>query len=171
MQFLPKLWQNQEKNPQPILKEPEPIQKEPILMGATLELLRQLGERLDRLYLKVDQLERRIDERIPERALSESTFRQEIVGTEDVVKRIVSEIKAVTRPIIASKNQLTIIEQRRIERIMSILQEHGRLSSLQLAEIMSLSRTRCNEYFKQMEDLGLVEGIEMGKEKYYKIKD
>jgi biotin operon repressor len=149
----------------------QPLPKEAILAGATLELLRDLSARLDRLYLKVDRLERLINERMPEKALSESTFKQEIVDTEDVVNRIVSEIKAATRPIIASKNQLTIVEQRRIEKIMSLLQDQGKLSSSQLSQIMGLSRTRCNEYFKQMEDLGLVEGIEMGKEKYYKLKD
>jgi len=152
-------------------KDPQMIQKEDVLMGATLELLRELREKVDGLYLKINELERRIDERIPEKALSESIFKQEIVGTDDAVKKIVSEVKAMARPIIASKDKLTIIEQRRIERIMSILQENGKLSSMQLAQMMGLSRTRCNEYFRQMEELGLVEGMEIGKEKFYKIKD
>jgi biotin operon repressor len=165
MQFFPKVKAEQENN------SSQQMPKEAVLMGANLELLRELREKIDNLYLKIDQLERRIEERIPEKTLSETTFKQEIVDTEDVVKRIISEIKSVTRPIIASKDQLTIVEQRRIEKIMSILQENGKLSSSQLAQMMGLSRTRCNEYFKQMEELGLLEGIEIGKEKYYKLKD
>jgi biotin operon repressor len=152
-------------------EDPVEIQKESVLIGATLEVLRELREKLDNLYLKVDRLERIINEKIPEKALSESTFKQEIIDGEEVVNKIISEIKAVTRPIIASKEKLTIVEQKRIEKIISLLQEHGRLSSLQLAQMLGLSRTRCNEYFKQMEEIGLVEGVEIGKEKYYKLKD
>ncbi|MEM5853467.1 MAG: winged helix-turn-helix domain-containing protein [Candidatus Aenigmatarchaeota archaeon] len=146
------------------------IPKDAVLIGAVLEVLRELREKLDDLYLKVDRLEKIINEKIPEKVLTESTFREEIIDGEEVVNRIISEIKAVARPIIASKEKLTIVEQKRIEKIISLLQEHGKLSSSQLSQILGLSRTRCNEYFKQMEDLGLVEGIEIGKEKFYKLK-
>ena len=162
MPFFEKLKENKE--------NPVEIQKESVLLGATLEVLRELREKLDDLYLKVDRLEKMINEKIPERALSESTFKQEIIDGEEVVNRIISEIRALTKPIIASKEKLTIVEQKRIEKIISLLREHGKLSSLQLAHILGLSRTRCNEYFKQMEELGLVEGVEIGKEKYYKLK-
>jgi len=136
-----------------------------------LEVLRELREKLDELYLKVDRLEKTINDKIPEKVLSESTFKQEIIDSNEVINKIISEIKAVTRPIIASKEKLTIVEQKRIEKIIDLLQQHGKLSSSQLAQILGLSRTRCNEYFKQMEDLGLVEGIEIGKEKFYKLKN
>ena len=152
-------------------ENPVEIQKEAVLLGATLEVLRELREKLDDLYLKVDRLEKMINEKIPEKALSESTFKQEIIDSEEVVNRIISEIRAIARPIIASKEKLTIVEQKRIEKIISLLREHGKLSSVQLAQILGLSRTRCNEYFKQMEELGLVEGVEVGKEKYYRLKD
>ncbi|MEM5869864.1 MAG: winged helix-turn-helix domain-containing protein [Candidatus Aenigmatarchaeota archaeon] len=147
------------------------IPKEAVLIGATLEVLRELREKLDELYLKVDRLEKTINDKIPEKVLSESTFKQEIIDSNEVINKIISEIKAVTRPIIASKEKLTIVEQKRIEKIIDLLQQHGKLSSSQLAQILGLSRTRCNEYFKQMEDLGLVEGIEIGKEKFYKLKN
>ncbi|MEM5829815.1 MAG: helix-turn-helix domain-containing protein [Candidatus Aenigmatarchaeota archaeon] len=147
------------------------IPKDAVLIGATLEVLRELREKLDDLYLKVDRLEKMINDKIPEKVLSESTFKQEIIDGNEVVNRIISEIKTIARPIIASKEKLTIVEQKRIEKIISLLQEHGKLSSSQLSQILGLSRTRCNEYFKQMESLGLVEGIEIGKEKFYKLKD
>lgn len=147
------------------------MQQQAILMGANLEVLRDLKERLDKLYLKMAELERKIEERIPEKVLSETTFKQEIVDSEEVIQKIISELKTVTRPLIASKQQLTIVESKKIEKIVSILQEHGKLSSSQLAQFTTMSRTRCNEYFKQMEELNLVEGIEIGKEKYYRLKD
>jgi len=32
-----------------------------------------------------------------------------------------------------------------------------------------MSRTRANEYFKQMENMGIVEGVLIGKEKFYQL--
>jgi response regulator of citrate/malate metabolism len=155
------------------LKENEffEMQKESVLFGATLEILRELREKIDKLAIKIERLEKTINDKIPEKALSESTFKQEIVDSEEVVAKILAEIRKATRPIIASKQQLTFVEQRTIEKIISFLQEHGRLSSSQLAQLMQLSRTRCNEYFKLMENLGLVEGIDIGKERYYRLKN
>jgi biotin operon repressor len=147
------------------------LPKEAVLIGANLEVLRELKQKIEDIYVRLDRLEKKIDEKIPEKTLSENTFRQEIIDGEEVVKRIISEIKLITRPLIASKQKLTIVEQRRIENIVSFLQEHGKLSSSQLSKLIGLSRTRCNEYFKLMEDLGLVEGVEIGKEKYYRLKN
>jgi len=147
------------------------ISREEILMGASLEVLRELREKVDKLYLKIAELEKKIDERIPEKVVTERVFKEEIVDSEDIVRRITDSIKSITRPLIASKAQLSIVESRRIEKIISLLQEHGKLSSVQLSRMIGLSRTRCNEYFKKMEQLGLVEGVMVGKEKYYKLKE
>jgi predicted nuclease with TOPRIM domain len=145
--------------------------KQAILVGAGLETLRDIKERLDRISFRLAELERKFDERVPEKTLTENQFKQEIVDSEEMVQKIISEVKSVSRPIIATKEKLTIVESKNIEKIISILKEHGKLSSIQLSQIMNLSRTRCNEYFRQMEDLGLVEGIVLGKEKFYKLKD
>ncbi|MEM5802078.1 MAG: winged helix-turn-helix domain-containing protein [Candidatus Aenigmatarchaeota archaeon] len=147
------------------------LPKEAVLMGANLEVLREIKQKMEEINLRLSQIEKKLDEKLPEKALSENTFRQEIIDGEEVIDKIISEIKFITRPLIASRQQLTIVEQKKIEKIVSFLQEYGKLSSSQLAQLMNLSRTRCNEYFKKMEDLGLVEGIEIGKEKYYRLKN
>jgi len=146
------------------------IPREAMMIGANLEALRDIKEKIEDIYFKISEIERKLEEKIPEKPLSEQTFKKEIVDSEEVVNRIISEIRYITRPLIASKQHLSIVEQKKIEKIASALQDHGKLSSSQLAQILNLSRTRCNEYFKQMEDLGLVEGIEIGKEKYYRLK-
>jgi len=142
--------------------------------GAVLEILRDLKSKVETITLKMTELERKFEERVPGKILSEESFRKEIVDSGNLVQEIIEGVKeevksaANSRPIVASKDQLTIVEQRRIEKILGILQEHERLSSPQLATIMNMSRTRCNEYFRQMETMGLVEGVEVGKEKFYK---
>ncbi|MEM7821582.1 MAG: winged helix-turn-helix domain-containing protein [Candidatus Aenigmatarchaeota archaeon] len=149
----------------------EEIQKQAVFLGATLEALRDIKERIERIYLKIAELERKIDERMPERVLSEATFQKEIVSTEEVVEKIASKVKCIARPIIASKEELGIVETKKIQKIISILSEYGKISSSELAEILNLSRTRANEYLKKMEELGIVEGKEIGREKYYSLKE
>ena len=142
--------------------------------GAALEILRDLKSKIETITLKMAELERKFEERVPSKTLSEEAFREEIVDSGSLAQEIIDGVKeevrvgANTRPIVASRDQMTIVEQKRIEKVLSVLQEHGKLSSPQLATIMNLSRTRCNEYFRQMETMGLVEGVEVGKEKFYK---
>lgn len=142
--------------------------------GAALEILRDLKSKIETITLKMVELERKFEERVPSKTLSEEAFQKEIVDSGNLAQEIIDGVKeevrvvANARPIVASRDQMTIVEQKRIEKVLSVLQEHGRLSSPQLATIMNLSRTRCNEYFRQMETMGLVEGVEVGKEKFYK---
>jgi len=121
---------------------------------------------------KIAQLEKKIDEKIPERVLTEKKFIKEVQDSEYIVDKIISEIKNLLthKPVSKHENGLTIVESRRINKILSILQQHGKMTSFQLSQFMDLSRTRCNEYFKKMENLGMVEPILIGKEKFYRIK-
>ncbi|MFH1623057.1 MAG: winged helix-turn-helix domain-containing protein [Candidatus Aenigmatarchaeota archaeon] len=156
----------------------EPARSDPFATasasGAALEILRDMKAKVETLTSKLAELERKFDERVPEKALSEQAFREEVVDGSSLAQEIIDgvreEVKAAAnaRPVIAARDQLTIVEQKRMEKVLSLLQEHGKLTSPQLANIMNLSRTRCNEYFRHMEQLGLVEGVEVGKEKYYK---
>ena len=140
-----------------------------LFVGSAIEILREVKEKVDRIDFRLRELERKFDERVKEKVLSESKFVQDTAGSEDIVNRIVTEVKKVARPLIPHKEKITIVESKRIERIISFLQEHRMLSSHQLAQMMGLSRTRCNEYFKQMEELGIVKGTDAGKERFYQL--
>ena len=152
-----------------------------LVAGAGLEVMREIKEKVERIELKLCDLERKIHEHIPEKVLTENKFVQEIQGSEDIVEKIVAEIKKLnteTAPVKKEENRyngnnenLTIVERKKIEKITNLLQTNGKLSSLQLAHLMDLSRTRANEYLKQMEGMDLVEGILIGKEKYYQLID
>jgi hypothetical protein len=56
------------------------------------------------------------------------------------------------------------------EAIKLILQKHGELTSLQLGRLMKLSRTRCNEYLKEMELEGMTMSRIDSRKKLYKIR-
>jgi len=173
MGFLEDL--RREKDVQEVSKELEP--EGMLITGAALEILRDLKHRMERLEKKVDNLEKRIEEKIPENVLTEKKFKEELDTSEDIVNKIIAEVRTIAREksvreIIKEKignEKPTIVEVKKMEKIRSILQEHEKLTSTQLSQIMDLSRTRCNEYFKQMENLGMVEPLIIGKEKYYKI--
>jgi hypothetical protein len=55
------------------------------------------------------------------------------------------------------------------EEIMSNLQQHRKLTSSQMANLIGMSRTRCNEYFRQLTREGRTEGVIINRQKYYKL--
>jgi response regulator of citrate/malate metabolism len=54
--------------------------------------------------------------------------------------------------------------------IKIILKKYGELSSVQLARLIKLSRTRCNEYLKEMERDGELVAKVDSRKKLYKIR-
>jgi tetrahydromethanopterin S-methyltransferase subunit G len=129
---------------------------------------------IENLHSTINELNKKIDERIPEKILSESKFEKETQEGDDIVEKILSEVKNLLPKKAMNQNvndSLTIVEGNRIENIKSLLERHEKLSSVELSELVGLSRTRCNEYFKLMEKLNIVEPFIVGKEKFYKLKN
>lgn len=56
------------------------------------------------------------------------------------------------------------------ETILTLLKRYGALNPLQLAKLLQLSRTRCNEYLKEMEEEGVLVSEWRGRKKFYKIR-
>lgn len=54
-------------------------------------------------------------------------------------------------------------------KIIFLLRQHKRLSSSQLSKLLGLSRTRCNEYFRELTKKGITEGTIIDRKKYYKL--
>jgi sugar-specific transcriptional regulator TrmB len=179
VEFLQRLRQEKEQKQEiaPLVSELQPHHI--LVAGAGLEILRDVKQKLEKLELRLLDLEKKLEEKIPGRALTEEEFKKEVQTSEDIVNKIISEVRilAQTKQMIKTveekitEEKPTPVEFKRIENITSLLQKHGKLSSLQLAQLTNLSRTRCNEYFKQMENLGLVEPIIIGKEKYYRLRN
>ena len=70
---------------------------------------------------------------------------------------------------INQRYKISPIEKRRKEEILSILKEKKSLSIYNLSGILGLSRTRCNELLKSLENEGIVESMRVGKKKIYRI--
>jgi len=68
------------------------------------------------------------------------------------------------------KPQNFTLSGRTKEAIKLILQKHGELTPLQLSKLINLSRTRCNEYLKQLELEGFLTSRTYCRKKYYSIR-
>lgn len=147
------------------------------MQADTIRLLRAINARLTELQARVDTVERTLAERLPPDMLTERKFMQEVQGGDEIVGKIMSKIEEMSkaksvREILESRvagQKPSPVESKRIEVITGLLQQHGKISSDSLSNLMGLSRTRCNEYFKQMEEIGIVEPVLVGKEKFYRL--
>ncbi len=129
---------------------------------------------IEKLHSRLSDLEKKFEERVPTRVLSEDSFKKEVQDSDEVVNKILSEIKnliEIRKRIQTHDETLTVVESKRIEKIKSLLKRHEKLSSTELSQLMGLSRTRCNEYFKMMERLNVVKSVLVGKEKFYRLKN
>jgi Fic family protein len=54
--------------------------------------------------------------------------------------------------------------------IKSLLEEHKKLASSDLSNLLNLSRTRCNEYLVELEREGVVQGTTVRRKKFYMLK-
>ena len=102
--------------------------------------LEHIKERLDDISQKLSNLHERIDG-------LEGTKHTSEKSTEDGIKK--SRIKKT---------------------IESNIREHGKLTSYDLAQILSLSRTRCSEYLNEMERAGVIKGVTFRRKRYYEIR-
>lgn len=116
------------------------------------------------IYSEIKELNSRIEG-------LEKRFDEEIQEGEEVIERILSEVKRLTtKPGIQTPEEtLTIVEKNRIEKIISLLEKHEKLSSSELSRLIGLSRTRCSEYLKIMENLGTVDSERIKRKKFYRL--
>jgi len=62
------------------------------------------------------------------------------------------------------------VSERTKEVIKTLLKKYGSLNAWQLAKLMNMSRTRCAEYLKQMEEEGVLTSEWKGRKKYYSLR-
>jgi response regulator of citrate/malate metabolism len=68
------------------------------------------------------------------------------------------------------KSQFIPASEKTKNAIKLILQKHGELTALQLSRIIKLSRTRCNEYLKEMELEGITTSRLDCRKKLYRLR-
>jgi hypothetical protein len=118
-------------------------------------ILRDINTRLAEMQERIDAVERAIAERLPPDILTERTFREEVESGDEIIESIMTKVQELSdsksiRDILEGRvdQKPSPVEMRRIEAITGLLQQHGKLNSVQLSGHIGLSRTRCNEYFK-----------------------
>lgn len=67
------------------------------------------------------------------------------------------------------KEERSKIQLQKKKQIIFFLREKEEMTSSQVGEALDISRNRANEYLKQMEDEGIVEGERRGRKKYYRL--
>ncbi|MGC8812678.1 MAG: winged helix-turn-helix domain-containing protein [Candidatus Aenigmatarchaeota archaeon] len=90
--------------------------------------------------------------------------KQEIT-LEDIVRRIEKLESMIQKE---SENE-SVRKAKIKDQIISLLEQHKRLTSSQLSKLINLSRTRCNEYFRELTAEGITEGVLVDRKKYYKL--
>jgi len=136
--------------------EPQPY-SEVMIDSFSLGLIKDLRRRVEEMSFRLNSMEKTMEERLPAKVLEEPK-------KENILERIENDNTDF------SANELSPSESKKVETIKFVLKQHQMLSSIQLAQLLHMSRTRANEYFKKMENMNLVDGVLVGKEKFYKMK-
>ena len=88
------------------------------------------------------------------------------------IDRITERLKAIDSVIETEGVQIPSQTKsaKTIEAIKLILDKHGHMTSMELSKLIKLSRTRCNEYLREMEDLGILVSKVNSRKKIYGIR-
>ena len=62
------------------------------------------------------------------------------------------------------------VSEKTKEVIKTLLKKYGSLNAWQLGKLMNMSRTRCAEYLKQMEEEGILVSEWRSRKKYYSLR-
>jgi len=79
------------KNTKTMSIEPQHI----LVAGAGLEVMREIREKIEKIEVKLNDLERKIHEHMPDKVLTENKFIQEVQLSDDIIEKIVSEIRSL----------------------------------------------------------------------------
>jgi Fic family protein len=100
-------------------------------------------------------------------ALTANSETKKLIFLVEELNRKFDELKEILAP----KFKSSVVEQKKEEEILSLLNRYKTLTSSQLSGLIGLSRTRCNEYLKKLERKGITESLTIGRKKVYRIKD
>jgi len=62
------------------------------------------------------------------------------------------------------------VSEKTKETIKTLLKKYGSLNAWQLGKLLNMSRTRCAEYLKQMEEEGILVSEWKSRKKYYSLR-
>ncbi|MBN2043051.1 MAG: winged helix-turn-helix domain-containing protein [Candidatus Aenigmarchaeota archaeon] len=92
------------------------------------------------------------------------------------VDQVVLQLKSLDEKIEEIKSFLmskkeSPVKLKRKKEIIFILKKNGKITASELSRTLRISRSRSNEYLKELERQGIAEGFAVGKEKFYRVKE
>jgi len=93
-----------------------------------------------------------------------------LVYLDKKIEELKEEIWEIKRQFVRERKGIISLSERTKLAIKLILRKHGKLTPMQLSKLINLSRTRCNEYLKEMEREGIVKSEIQGRKKFYFLK-
>jgi predicted transcriptional regulator len=121
-------------------KKDEKIDEMMKLIDSQLSMISMEIEKLKNLSSKIENIEKKM------------------AVLEELIKEQGVEIKP--RP----------VSEKTKEAIKTLLKKYGSLNAWQVAKLLNMSRTRCAEYLKQMEEEGILVSRWKSRKKYYSIR-
>jgi response regulator of citrate/malate metabolism len=70
----------------------------------------------------------------------------------------------------SKKHESLTIKKRTKAAIRLILKKHGKMTSNDLSKVIHLSRTRCSEYLKELQEEKIVESETVNRKKFFKLR-
>jgi biotin operon repressor len=96
--------------------------------------------------------------------------KNKITELEKSIDELHKKIDSLSEILIGRRSSESPRKLRMKEKIISFLHRHANLSPSKLSELVGLSRTRCNEYLKELEREEIATGVLVGKKKIYRLR-
>ena len=126
--------------------------------------------------LKEAEKERTINQRIEaniHKKYSEMGVDEKLIVLESKVDRMAEKLDELAYSFEMNSRKVETPTRKKIkikEMIKLMLTQHGKLTAMDMGRMLSLSRTRCSEYLKEMEKEGALMGTVNCRKRFYEIR-
>jgi len=99
--------------------------------------------------------------------LKARSFREEADQILIQLQELTNKMDEIHSKVILNKESATKLKRKK--QVIHILKEQKGSTATEIGNKLKLSRTRCSEYLKELEEEGIAVGIQKGRKKLYKI--
>jgi len=115
------------------------------------ENIEDIKEKLNVIFSKLTDLDRKLE-----------------ILDKDKISKLADDI---TYKLDKSKNKPDGVRKKKVKNmIYALINEHDRLTAMDLSKMLNLSRTRCSEYLKELERAGILTAVTNCRKRYYEIR-
>lgn len=103
--------------------------------------------------------------------IGKPTKRNYTQGVEDILvqlRDVNSRLDSVEGKLKLKKESSPAIIKKKSQ-VVFLMRQHKQLTAAKLGDLLRISRTRSNEYLREMEKDGIVEGVSQGRKKLYRL--